>query len=171
MLGGARCPAGIWNALYSWSPAIIGLWWDWGGSHWPCWSLGLWGTAGLTSPPPSCARLRSAQQTLVANTALSLLWSRLFVFVEEDHQEVLRDLSTPQLQPGPGYLHLILLQNLLVQPERVPRTQASSGLRWQGVPCQCTSPAQQWWEKGAPEGLKSMVRIPQEGMDIEHTAE
>ena len=87
--------------------------------------------------------------------------------MEEDHQEVLRDLPTPQLQPGPGFLHLILLPNLLVQPERVPRTQASSAVRWQGVPCQCpSSPAQRWWEKGAPEGLKSMVRFPQDGMDI-----
>jgi len=55
--------------------------------------------------------------------------------VEEDHQEVLRDLPTPQLQPGPGFLHLLLLSNLLVQPECMPRTQASSAVRWKGGPC------------------------------------
>lgn len=70
-------------------PAITGLWWDEGGSHWPCWSSGLSGTVGLISPSLSCTRSRSAQQTFLANTALSLLWARLFVFVEEDHQEVL----------------------------------------------------------------------------------
>lgn len=71
MLGGARCLRGTLNTLCSWSPAITGLWWDWGGSHLLCWPLGLLGTVGLISPSPSCTRWRNTQQTLIANAALS----------------------------------------------------------------------------------------------------
>lgn len=80
---------------------------------------------------------------------------------------MLQDLPTSQLQPGLSFLHLTLLPNLLVQPKRMPGTQASSAVTYQ---CP-SSPARWWWEKGAPEGLKHMVRFPQEGMDIKHAAE
>lgn len=78
----------------------------------------------------SSRRLKGSWEVHITNTGLPfLLWSRFFVFLEEDHQEVLQDLSIPQLQPGSGYLHLILLPDLLVQPACLPRTQACSTIR------------------------------------------
>lgn len=70
----------------------------------------------------------------IAKPALSLLWARLFVLLEEDHQEVLRHLPTPQLPTGPGHLHLLLLPKLPVQPECMPGAPAGSAMRCQGVP-------------------------------------
>jgi len=98
--------------------------WDCEGSYWPCWSSGQEGIL-----VPLLEDWKVLGKT-ITNTGLPfLLWSRFFVFLEEDHQEVLQDLSIPQLQPGSGYLHLILLPDLLVQPACLPRTQACSTIR------------------------------------------
>lgn len=79
------------------------------------------------------------------------------------------EMPVPQLQPGSGHLHLVLLPDLLVQPECLPRAQASSPIRCWGS---CVSVLfTGGGEKGAPDGLKSTVGFPQEGMATKHAAE